>query len=315
MKPQSTRRKPPVLVTGTHSSASTLVGRILARAANVAYVHEPFNIENSLSFDRLPVSQWYFYVDEDNEAGLADAFDDILAGRRYVSGCLWRLQRARDVRDVLRVGKYLDATLRRRWVGGRPIVKDPLALLSARWLTSRFDMRTVLTIRHPCAFAESLKRKGWTFPFDHFLAQPRLMATLLRDEREEIEAFATSPRPVVEQAALLWRLLNRIGLSYAETDGRFLVIRHEDLVAAPEQTMTAIVEHLDMALDPGARRAIDELMDRENPVDPDPNARLAYVRRNPDAAVSRWRTSLPESEIDLVWSQTRGVAQSLYTVA
>ncbi|HUH21151.1 MAG TPA: hypothetical protein VLZ09_04715, partial [Gaiellaceae bacterium] len=59
--------KRPILVTGAHRSGTTWVGKMLALAPGVGYVHEPFNPRFSAGrFDR-----YFTVVTRENEARYA----------------------------------------------------------------------------------------------------------------------------------------------------------------------------------------------------------------------------------------------------
>jgi hypothetical protein len=73
-----------------------------------------------------------------------------------------------------------------------PLIKDPIALFAAEWLADVFGVRVVVLIRHPAAFAASLKRLNWTHPFGDFLAQPLFMRDLLAPFEEDIRRFAAA---------------------------------------------------------------------------------------------------------------------------
>lgn len=75
-------------------------------------------------------------------------------------------------------------------------MKDPIAIFSVEWLVELFEFRTIVTIRHPAAFAGSLKVKNWTFPFSHFLNQPPLMDGPLSKFSEEISEFSKRERGI-----------------------------------------------------------------------------------------------------------------------
>ena len=68
-------------------------------------------------------------------------------------------------------------------------------------------MQVVVMIRHPAAYAGSLRRLHWTHDFSHFLDQPGLVDTLVPDLRADIEEFARRPPDIVDQAALLWNVI------------------------------------------------------------------------------------------------------------
>lgn len=55
-----------------------------------------------------------------------------------------------------------------REIGRRLLIKDPLAYFSSKWFAKSYDMDVLILIRHPAAFAASLKQQGWYFPFSHF---------------------------------------------------------------------------------------------------------------------------------------------------
>lgn len=87
-------------------------------------------------------------------------------------------------------------------------MKDPLALLLAEWLHETFDMEVVLLVRHPGAFAGSLKKGQSAFPFEDLLEQEKLMSTYLSSYRPQVESTIEGESTVVQQAALLWRCLS-----------------------------------------------------------------------------------------------------------
>ncbi len=305
-------RDQPILVTGTHYSSTTLVGEILSRSAGIHYIHEPFNIENTLAHDRVVDSEWFYYIDEANEEHYVSRVQDLLYARDFVGKSLRKLVEIRKPKDPLRIAWYISHCAMRRFSNGRPLVKDPIALLSSRWLADRFDMRVVLMIRHPCAFVESVKRKNVHFPFANFLNQPRLMATWLRDHREEIEEFVRERKPLVEQATLLWFVLNQVALNYAKDDDRFLMVRHEDLVIDPQAAISRIAGHVGVPFDVRIKQGIADLMNPTNPVEPSAKSRKSYVRRDPRSSMTKWREALSTSEIDYVMAVTAGVYDKVY---
>src|SRR5205823_10236861 len=111
------------------------------------------------------------------------------------------------------------ARFRKRRV--RPLLKDPIALFSAEWIADRFGGQVVALIRHPAAFASSLKKYRWTHPFGDFLAQPLLMRDLLSSYTEEITRFADAQRKgeepeIVDQAILFWNVIHAAVDTYRE---------------------------------------------------------------------------------------------------
>ena len=92
-------------------------------------------------------------------------------------------------------------------------------------------MDVVLTVRHPAGFAGSVKRLRWTHDFGGFL-EDGLPPELERFE-PEIREQARRPGGVVEQAALLWRILYAAVDGYRRRHPDWVVVRHEDLSRDP----------------------------------------------------------------------------------
>ena len=170
MSSPSTDAKKPILVTGAHRSRTTWVGRMLALSPEIGYIHEPFNIA---SYNRAAdFAYWYYYITDENASSFFRGIADAIAFRYDLMDGIKRAQRPRDIVGAFR-------TYSRFWFhrlrGARPLIKDPIAVFSAEWLASAFDMGVVVMIRHPAAFASSLKRLGWQFDFNDLLQQPLLL--------------------------------------------------------------------------------------------------------------------------------------------
>jgi hypothetical protein len=201
-----------VLVTGSHRSGTTWVGRMLALPESVCYVDEPFNVDRRSRWFRTPFDLWFTYVTRENEGSYYRTIERVV-GLRYD----WRygLQNCRSLADLRRVARDSARLLQRRWSGQVPLIKDPIAVLSSEWLHERFGVQVVVMIRHPAAFAGSLKTKGWKYPFSHFLRQPLLMADHLGPFEAELREFVEHERDVVDQAALEDHLRRRTQVSRA----------------------------------------------------------------------------------------------------
>src|SRR4029079_14970877 len=116
---------------------------------------------------------------------------------RYDLGA--QLRSARSWRDVARVPRDYRRLRGWRRNGRRPLMKDPIALLSAEWLAATFDMDVVVLIRHPAAFAASLKRLGWKHSFATFIQEGRV-PEVVRPYEAEIRQQAERPGEILAQA-------------------------------------------------------------------------------------------------------------------
>ena len=91
----------------------------------------------------------FTYVTPETEAAWLPALRDTLAWRYALGPEVRSLRTPRDAARMVRDLAYFESMRRR---GARMVMKDPIALFSAEWLSTRFDMPVVVIIRHPAAF-------------------------------------------------------------------------------------------------------------------------------------------------------------------
>jgi len=191
----------------------------------------------------------------------------------------------------------------------RPLLKDPMAFFSAEWLASAFDMQIVVIIRHPAAFAGSLKIANWRFPFSHLLRQRELVETKLRRFKDQIELFAAKEKPIVEQAALLWNMIYSANLHYQADHPDWLFIRHEDLSLNPEKGFQNVYHCLDLNFTDIIKQKIFEYSGSHNPNE---RIKAGSVRRNSVTNMKTWRQRLTDNEIIYMREATGKVAAHYY---
>ena len=191
-----------ILVTGSHRSGTTWVGKMLAEAGGLCYLHEPFKPKWDPPYVWTHFDTWFLHVAGHNAAEHERAVARTL-GLRFS-----RRRHFGQDPSLRQVWASTDRWLRwagRRARGRRPLVKDPIALFAAPWLADRFNLDVVAMIRHPAAFASSIKLKRWHFDFDHWRRQEELMSGLLAPFAGDIRRMAEHNDDLVEQAILQWR--------------------------------------------------------------------------------------------------------------
>lgn len=292
----------PILVTGCPRSGTTWVGSILAHAPGVAYIHEPFNPGDGRPFTRAPFSRQFEYIDDENagtfEPGLRETLNFYYDPRHHARRAGWRHS----------LKTWLAFRWHRWWGGWRPLVKDPIALLSAEWLASRFGMDVVVMVRHPGGFASSMKRHpDMLTPARDFLSQPALMRDLLQPFRADLEAWDGCS--TLERAALQWRMLNGIADLYRRRNPGWIVVRHEDLCADPESGFRSLFARLRLPFSRGVRRVLHRLSRPGNPAEVSTTWDLV---RDSRAVRDVWKTRLSREELALLRERTSDVASRFY---
>ena len=92
----------PILVTGTHRSGTTWVGKMLAADSATAYISEPLNVLHRPGVFHTKVYHWYQYICADNEHEFLPAFHELLD----FDYKLWdEIRSLRSWHDILRMGR------------------------------------------------------------------------------------------------------------------------------------------------------------------------------------------------------------------
>jgi hypothetical protein len=291
----------PILVTGAHRSGSTWVGKMLAASSQVAYFHEPLNIQHDNGFLPTQINSWFPYISQENEYQYLNDFRQML-DFRYDPWAHYR--QFPSIRSF--VGGYRNTILALvyRYQKRTPLIKDPLAIFSAEWLASRFDMQIVVLIRHPAAFAGSLKAKNWRHPFEHFLQQPLLMQRLA-SFRPEIEKFAHDEQDIIEQACLLWKIMYSVVREYKSTHPDWIFLRHEDISLSPVAEFEKLYLSLGLTFTSGVRRVIEAHSSGDE-------GSSSIIKRDSAANIFFWKKRLSQPELSLIKSRTGELASYYY---
>lgn len=279
---------------------------MLTAGGQAAYISEPLNVLHRPGVFAAPVDHWYTYICTENEAEYLPALRQTLAFHYHA----WEeIKSLRSRKDALRMGR--DWTT---FMGGglghkRPLLKDPFAVFSAPWFAERLGCQVVITVRHPAAFASSLKRLDWPFEFSNFLQQPLLMQHLLESSRAEIEAI--SPGDLIGQASLLWKIIYHVAADYSCQHPEFITVRHEDLSLDPLDGFRALYSALDLTYSSKAREAVLKSSSPANPQELPQGSVHAY-QLNSQANITNWKSRLEPEEIERIARITGETATHFY---
>ena len=161
---------------------------MLALSPRVGMIHEPFSPVTPPGISSAPFDRFFRYVTTENEGPYVAPLERTLRFRYGLRRQLPAIPRSPH--ELARTAQDLASFTVSRARRARPLLKDPIAVFSSEWLASRFGAQVVVLIRHPAAFASSLKRLGWTHRFEHFLDQP----LLLRDHLSSVRGRAPGLR-------------------------------------------------------------------------------------------------------------------------
>jgi len=279
---------------------------MLAAGGQAAYISEPLNVLHRPGVLSAPVRHWYTYICTHNESQYLPALLQTLSFRYH----LWdELRAIRSRKDALRMGRDGSIFFRGRLEHKRPLLKDPFAVFSAPWFAERLGCQVVITVRHPAAFASSLKRLEWAFDFKDLLSQPLLMRDLLEPYRLEMESMP--PEDVIGQASLLWKMIYQAVEDYRQQHPEFILVRHEDLSLNPLEGFRSLYDALGLKYSPPVEKAILSSTSTENPPELSKSAVHAY-KLDSRANLQRWKVRLSRAEIDRIASLTGDSAADYY---
>lgn len=300
----------PILVTGSHRSGTTWVGKMLAATPSVGYIHEPFNLTHRPGICSATFPYWFMYINEENASPYLLPLKKTLEFRFDVGAELPAMQSFRHAGRMLK--NYKNFSLY-RFRHAIPLMKDPIALFSSEWLAQTFDMHVIVLIRHPAAFISSIRRLNWTHNFSHFLSQPLLMRDYLYPFEAEIRAFAETEHDIMEQATLLWKIIHHTILLYQEKHTDWVFMRHEDISADPLSHFEYLYKKMNLTLTDKEKQVIEEYSSEENPTDVTKGHTL--VKRNSKSNIKSWQKKFSKEELTTLRTQVEDISHKFYSDA
>lgn len=300
----------PILVTGSHRSGTTFTGKVLSLDRSVGLIYEPFNKSNFYGINRFNTQEWYQYVDNSNGNEYFSNFKETLNFNFSID--VDELKKRPLVKSLHIMKAYFEAQ-EYKILHKRPLVKDPIALFAAPWLAQNFRMNIVVLIRHPAAFASSVKALNWSHDFNSFINQPLLMNShYLEPFREEVEDFAAKEYPIIEQAALLWRIFYSTVRHYQQEFPEWIYVKHESLSEDPLKEFKKLYERLYLNYTKEIEERIIQFTCDDHFSDP-----IAYdpskLKRDSKKNIYLWKNRLKKDEILFIKNNVNDVSKYFYS--
>ena len=304
-----TNSRSPILVTGAHRTGTTWVGKMLAVGGHSTYISEPLNKWHRVGVLSTPINYWYTYICENNEVTFEKGFFEMLEYRYH----FWsEIRSLRSLKDIGRMVRDFSNFGRGKFSNLRPVIKDPFAVFSAPWFSGRLGCKVVITIRHPAAFASSLKRLDWAFNFNDLLSQPLLMRDWLEPYRTEMENIKPDSDSIVVQSSLLWTMIYKVVEQYSLGQTEFYLVRHEDLSRNPVEGFRNLFAKLGFEFSIKAEKAIFKSSNSNNPGELSKKSAHS-VHLNSQENLTNWKRRLNSNEISIIREIAGEVASYYYT--
>jgi hypothetical protein len=293
-----------ILVTGSHRSGSTWTGRVLAKAKEIVYIQEPFNLSKNKE-RKTPLKYWFELVSDQDPKERQVQFKNYLdqelcnTWQSYLKSTL----NAKGIKSAYQIAR----SYRQRFLTKRKLVKDPVALFSAEWISDNYDMDVLILIRHPAAFADSLRRAGWSHNFAHFSEQGKPMQDAIAPFREDIQKFMESPErqeDLIEHAVLLWNIIYTRVAAYKKMRKDWLFVKHEDLSMNPLNEFQKIFDAFQIPFNGEVKQFLQHTTQAKE---------ASKIKRNSRENVQKWKDNLTSKEIDRIYNATQSVSSQFYT--
>jgi hypothetical protein len=282
---------------------------MLAAGPGVAYISEPLNVLHRPGVFGAAVKHWYTYICPDNEAEYLPAFRQLID---YDYHLLNEIRSVHSGRDLLRMVRDFGIFYVGSLHGQRPLIKDPFAVFSTRWFARSLGSNIVVTVRHPAAFASSLKRLKWSFDFADLVQQPLLVRDVLEPYRDALQRIESGD--IVGQAALLWTIIYQAVHRAHEQDPAIHIALHETLSLEPLVEFRKLYGAVGLSFTPSVERAILGSSSSKNPQEL-PQGQVHSVQLDSRSNLENWRRRLSTDEIGRIRRMTEAVCQFYYPEA
>ena len=297
----------PILVTGSHRSGSTWVGRMISLSPSIGYIREPFNLYHRPGVCSARFDCWFPYICNENASTYLTDIKNCIEFRYRLKNEIAAIRTVRDVARLVRDWPYF---LLNRAFKKRALLRDPIALFSAPWLAETFNMDVVVLLRHPAAFAGSLKKVGWKHPFDHFLKQHLLMKHHLQEFESRIGSIINSGADIIDQAILLWNIIHYMILKFKGDYPNWIFVRHEDLSMNPVSSFSEIFRKIEVNYTNSIQNQLTKFSTEKKT---NKIRYLGHIMRNSHSNIKSWFHRLSDDEISRIREGTLEISEMFYT--
>jgi hypothetical protein len=267
----------PVFVTGNGRSGTSWIGETLGRANEVLYYREPCHPRANGLAGAEAERVWCRHLRPGDRDGYFEATLGAAFRGRFWPGSGYRLA---DYR----------ARLGRR---PRVIVKEVASFLSLEWVAARWQPAVVVILRHPGAYAASVRNLAQeALELERFAllkAEPALRPRLAAWGPEVAAALAAARDPL-EVSVASWAIRTRVALEARARHPDWQMVRYEAVAGDPVAEFRTLYARLGLAWAP----AIEAWLRNRTSADAAGNYTTARVSA---ARIDAWRGQFSAAEI------------------
>lgn len=297
--------KNPILITGSHRSGSTWVGRVIESCNQISYYAEPMNPNikiNRFIFEYKIPKLWFPAIDYLNDTAYLRGYKRILNGHFPLKELF-----PRNLKEL----KYFLTLNYKAFTKKRVLLKDPISLFSSEWIYDNFDTLNIVLIRGPEAFISSLKKNKWTFNFNNLLKQNDLIDKFFFEYKDDIELFSKkNDIDIIDQGILLWNIIHTYIYLMIIKNPNWYFVSHEALSKKPILEFKKIFQYLNLDFDDKVIEYINKTTNSNNPSER-LSEKVHVLERNSKETIYTWRKRLTKDEIEKINIGTKNVHKKL----
>lgn len=289
----------PILITGSHRSGSTWLGRTMGLSTEILYIQEPFNIS---IYSNSPIEYWFEYVSDSYPKKGQEEIKKYLAEfyNFNIRRLFKKIRKAKHLYQIKSAFVYEYGCLVKR-----PLFKDPIALLSSEWFYKEFDADILVLVRHPAAFIASIKVKDWFFDFNNLLKQEDLMRDYLSAYEASMK-IEQEKQDIISTGILLWSILYGFVIELQKRykdNSKWTFLKHEDLSLNPIGVFKQIFKEKNLRF---TDTVLQELKLSSS------SGKKELLRRDSKNNITSWKGRLTANEIEKIKEGTRPVWTRFY---
>ncbi|MEM9446960.1 MAG: sulfotransferase [Cyanobacteria bacterium P01_E01_bin.6] len=301
----------PILITGSHRSGTTWIGQTLSISPEVALINEPFSPLTYKLYRGRCTSKfkyWHTYITEKNEHLYYEGLRKTLKFNYAFWEQIFLEKSYKNIKFTFKEQLQFLYFKKKKLV---PLLKDPLAILSADWVSRKFNARTVVLVRHPAAFCHSIKRLGWRYDFSELFNQTLLMQDFLSPFEKEILNHLQPDTDIIERASLIWKILYFVALSYKDKNPSWIYKRYEDIALNPVSDFRELFNQLNLCFSQPVENYIQDFTNTSNPTKAS-GSDWAFRKRNSRENIMRWKKELDIQEITKIRNSVEEISHYFY---
>lgn len=319
-----------ILIVGARRCGTTFVGKVLSKTPNSNYFFEPFNKDQGIKY--LP-NVWYPYLTEENiKKRESETLDKLFFKQKakykvslYNNDFVWwDLNRYDLIRNVfINFSKEpFFMRLTRVLFKNRSnfeyykfkfsknvknlIFKDPLASLSTDFLVKRYDLKTIVMLRHPYSYYYSMKKQDWgANPYENFFSQQNLSYILDENYNKILNTHEHNKKlySLIEYMIVYNKLLE------FKNDKNYYFLKHEDLSLNPIEEFEKLFMFCGLKYDSKTQNYIHNNTKANNKKDTN---KVSNTKRDSRSIINNWKGKITKEEMNLIKGLTFDIIKDYY---